>query len=70
MGFWSPICLSANKRGGGVQGLRYGLTFGVTGRVSHAADHNLTTAQAVAGVRVRQAALPIQLDGLHHLKCI
>lgn len=53
-----------------MQGLRYGLTFAVTGRVSHAADHNLTTAQTVAGVGVRQAALPIQLDGLHHLKSI
>lgn len=44
-----------------------GLTFTATCWLSHAADHDLAAGQAVAGVRVGQAALPVQIDGLHHL---
>ena len=45
-----------------------GLTFAVAGGVPHAADHDLTTAQTVGGVRVCQATLIVQINRLHHLK--
>lgn len=45
-----------------------GLTFAVAGRVSHTADHDLTAAQTVGGVRVCQATLIVQINRLHHLK--
>lgn len=44
------------------------LTFAVTVRVAHTADHDLTVAQTVGGVRVGQAALPEEVHWFHHLK--
>lgn len=45
-----------------------GLTFAGTRWVSQTADHDLTTAQTVGGVRVRQATPPEQIHRFHHLK--
>lgn len=44
------------------------LTFAVTSRVAQTADHDLTVAQTVGGVRVGQAALPEEVHWFHHLK--
>lgn len=44
------------------------LTLAVAGRVSQAADHDLTVGQTVRSVRVRQVTLPVQIHRFDHLR--
>lgn len=51
-----------------LQSLAGCLTFAVARWVSQTADHNLTIAQTVGGMRVGKATLPEQIYWFHHLK--
>lgn len=44
------------------------LTLAVARWVAQAADHDLSAAQTVRSVRIRQVTLPEQFSGFHHLR--